>query len=323
MLMKVIDFSRYHDVLKKTRRAWHKNYYAMYSSVLDCVVTDPLMMQVPVDDHLVHRGDGVFDMFKCVQRGAFQMEAHLERLINSAHAIGLEWRSGLDSVRSVVMDVLRTVNKDDCSVKLMISRGPGSFTANPFDCPQAQLYILVYALALPFMKRHPQGAVVRRSSIQVKEPRFATTKTCNYLPNAMMKYEAHEMGVDFVVAFDTDGHMAEGGTENFGIISKDGDLLFPKLDRILRGITMTRVMELAKQLVAEGKLRSVGFHDITQKDIDKAREMIITGTTIDVVSVRRYEEKEFPACTKDSIAPQLNQMLEHDIYNDSSLRTAY
>ena len=321
--MKVIDFSRYHDILQKTRRAWHKNYYAMYSSVLDCLVTDPLMMQVPVDDHLVHRGDGVFDMFKCVQRGAFQMEAHLKRLNDSAHAVGLEWRSGLDSIRSVVMDVLCTVDRDDCSVKLMISRGPGSFTANPFDCPQAQLYILVYSLTPPFMKRHSKGAVVRRSSVQVKEPRFATTKTCNYLPNAMMKYEAHEMGVDFVVAFDADGHMAEGGTENFGIVSKDGDLYFPKPDRILRGITMTRVMELARQLVAQGKLRSVAFHDITQKDIDEAREMIITGTSIDVVAVRRYEEKEFSVCREDSITLQLNQMLEDDIFNNSSLRTAY
>ena len=30
--------------------------YAMYSSVLDGIVTEPEMMTVPLDDHMVHRG---------------------------------------------------------------------------------------------------------------------------------------------------------------------------------------------------------------------------------------------------------------------------
>ena len=68
--MKVIDFSNYLQVLEGIHKPWHEKYYAMYSSVLGGVVLDPLLMQVPLDDHLVHRGDGVFDPFKCVGRGA-------------------------------------------------------------------------------------------------------------------------------------------------------------------------------------------------------------------------------------------------------------
>ena len=34
-----------------------KKLYAMYSSVTDCIVTDQSVMTVPVDDHIVHRGD--------------------------------------------------------------------------------------------------------------------------------------------------------------------------------------------------------------------------------------------------------------------------
>lgn len=33
----------------------------MYSSVFGGIVTDPAAMFVPVDDHMVHRGHGVFD----------------------------------------------------------------------------------------------------------------------------------------------------------------------------------------------------------------------------------------------------------------------
>lgn len=33
----------------------------MYSSVFGGIVTDPAAMFVPMDDHMVHRGHGVFD----------------------------------------------------------------------------------------------------------------------------------------------------------------------------------------------------------------------------------------------------------------------
>ena len=32
------------------------NFYAMYSSVLGGIVTDPAVMVLPLDDHMVHRG---------------------------------------------------------------------------------------------------------------------------------------------------------------------------------------------------------------------------------------------------------------------------
>ena len=38
-----------------------KNYLAFYSSELGGIVTDPALMVVSVDDHLVHRGHAVFD----------------------------------------------------------------------------------------------------------------------------------------------------------------------------------------------------------------------------------------------------------------------
>lgn len=33
----------------------------MYSSVLGGIITDPAAMLIPMDDHMVHRGHGVFD----------------------------------------------------------------------------------------------------------------------------------------------------------------------------------------------------------------------------------------------------------------------
>ena len=46
------------NVLKST---YHESYRAMYSSILGGIITDPALMLIPLDDHMVHRGHGVFD----------------------------------------------------------------------------------------------------------------------------------------------------------------------------------------------------------------------------------------------------------------------
>src|SRR3970282_2876274 len=69
------------------RRAIHgkaANFYAMYSSILGGIVTEPALMVVPLDDHMVHRGHAVFDTATLTHGMLYQLDAHLDRLIKSA-----------------------------------------------------------------------------------------------------------------------------------------------------------------------------------------------------------------------------------------------
>ena len=63
------------------------DYFAMYSSLWGGVVKDPALMVIPLDDHMVHRGDGIFEAFKCVNGYIYNLDAHLSRLENSARLI--------------------------------------------------------------------------------------------------------------------------------------------------------------------------------------------------------------------------------------------
>ena len=38
-----------------------QEFLAMYSSIFGGITTDPAAMVIPIDDHMVHRGHGVFD----------------------------------------------------------------------------------------------------------------------------------------------------------------------------------------------------------------------------------------------------------------------
>lgn len=49
--------------LRTSRETYKSNqqYLAMFSSVFGGITTDPAVMVIPLDDHMVHRGHGVFD----------------------------------------------------------------------------------------------------------------------------------------------------------------------------------------------------------------------------------------------------------------------
>jgi branched-subunit amino acid aminotransferase/4-amino-4-deoxychorismate lyase len=307
--------------LQQRRRPYHEGYLAMYSSWLGGIVTDPVWMLHPVDDHLVHRGDGVFETMKCMAGGIYNLHAHLDRLEHSAHAVHLPLPRTREELVRLMVDTVRAGGEPDAVVRLFISRGPGSFGVNPYESIGAQVMVIVTRLGRPFMELHPGGAVVRGSSVPAKQPTYAGIKNCNYFPNVLMAREAVDTGSDFVVSYDENGFLAESATENAGIIDAGGELCFPALQGILPGTTMLRVCELARQLVDQKLLPGVVLRNITRQNVLDAREMLIVGTTRNVIAVREYEEAPIGKGTPGPIWSELSALLHEDMLRNPRMRT--
>ena len=271
------------------RRDFHTAMYAFYSSEYDAIITDPAHMQVPVDDHLVHRGDGVFETLKCVDGRVYCLEEHLDRLYYSAKEIALVPPVSREAVRHSILETIRAGGHRDCLARVLLSRGVGSMGISPLDCPRAGLYILAHKTVAPFMETHPGGAHLITSNMPVKAGFFATIKTCNYLPNALMKKEAIDRGADFAVNFDEAGFLAEGATENIGIVDANSWLVIPQPGRILPGTTMQRAYELASQGVAAKWITGKKTSAIRREDLLDSREILIFGTTTNVTAVTRLD----------------------------------
>lgn len=321
--MKELSSEAFLETLRGAALRRRVPYYLFYSSLWEGYIRDPALMVVPFDDHVVHRGDGVFETMKCVGGAVYNLDAHLQRLQRSAYQIGLTFRRGPEAVRERVLAALSAAGVADCAVRVVLSRGPGGMGVSPAESEGAALYILVYGGGEPFMRKHPQGATLRKSRVPVKEPVFATAKTCNYIPNVLMRAEAEVWHVDFMVGVDGHGHITEGATENIGMVSKRGRLVFPTLDTVLAGTTMLRVSELAQRLEADGVLKGVVFRPIREEELYEAHEILAVGTTLNVASVVEYNGRRVGDGTPGPIGRALDEMIERDTLENEALRTRF
>jgi branched-subunit amino acid aminotransferase/4-amino-4-deoxychorismate lyase len=288
MPVRNLSFDEVIDRLISLKQSYFPGYFAMYSSWYGGIVTDPALMLVPVDDHMVHRGDGIFEAFKCIDWNIYALDRHLDRMQNGLDAFSL--KIPVDRIRllEIIRGTILAGNSGTCLIRLFVSRGPGSFSASPYDSIASQLYVVVTTLKKPTPERYENGVSLVTSTVPIKPDFFANIKNCNYLPNMMMKKQAEDAGAFFSVSIDERGFLAEGATENIGLITRKGEFLIPRFRHILRGITVTRATELAQSLIGS-ELTAIAETDITREQAYEAAEMMAFGTTFDIVPIVEYD----------------------------------
>lgn len=285
--MKILSESEWLSKLLQRKDAG-RQYLAMYSSWIDGIVLSPSLMMIPLDEHLVHRGDGVFEALRLVKGQFYLSQEHLSRLLHSAELIGLKSRFTQIEIQNLIQETVAAAKVSDGMIRVFLSRGAGDFSTNPYSTLGAELYIVVTPYA-PFPEqKYLEGVSIGKSSIPFKPGIFSQIKSCNYLPNVMMKKESIDRGFDFVIGVGTQGEILESSTENILHIDSDGYLIRPKLHHILKGCTMMRVCELAKDV--EG-IKGVLEEDRAFNDLFDAQEIMMVGTTIDVLPVTSVEEE--------------------------------
>lgn len=285
------------------------NYCAMYSSWWQGIVTNPNLMFVPVDDHQVHRGDAVFEAIKVINQKIYLVKEHLDRLDRSAKAIGLTNPATRSEMITILEATFKASKLNEGILRVFLSRGPGSFSPNPYDTQGAQIYVVATKLQPLSSKKVAEGVSLMTSKIPPKESWLAQIKSCNYLQNVLMKKEAVDHGVDFSVGVGVDGSITEGSTENLIFLSKNDVLVRPLSQNILLGTTMLRAFELAKSIKA---IRDYQECDFTVKDLLSAKEIMMVGTTLDVVSVTAFDSNKVTSGKPGEVSNQLRELLIKD-----------
>ncbi|MNK84738.1 Branched-chain-amino-acid aminotransferase [compost metagenome] len=270
-------------------------------------------MIVPVDDHLVHRGDGVFEAIKCVNGKVFLLDQHLDRLSSSAAKIFLPLPKTQAEIKAIILEAARIAGASEVLFRLFISRGPGGFTTNPYESVGSQMYLILTSLMSPAAEKYEKGIAIGKSHVPAKDGWLAQIKTCNYLPNVLMKKESVDRNLDFTVGFDAQGFLTESSTENIMFLDQNNILVRPTLRQILKGTTMMRAFELAEKLVDEKLIAGIAERDLNESELISAKEVMMVGTTLDVLPVTQYEGKPVGTGQVGKVAQRLLELVREDM----------
>ena len=306
-MAKVADSKAYLEAMLAVERPGAGEIQAFYEHRVGLICTDPKLMVMPWDDHLVHRGDGIFETMKFVDRKLYQLEPHMARMQRSCQAIYMTPPCSWDEIRELILDVARAGDRDSGLVRVLLGRGPGGFGIYPSECPESSLYVVSYDMHAKPESVYEKGVTAFKTSIPAKQSYLATIKSIDYLPNVLMKHEAEEKGFDFPFCFDRNGFLAEGATENVCIVDESGKLIIPEFTNALAGTTLMRAVDLIKNEV------SIVFRSISEEEILLAREVIIVGTTGDAIPVVRFNGKPIHDVKPGPVAARIRELLKKDL----------
>lgn len=305
--MRVAESQEYLEALLDAIRPGSEEVLAFYDHRVGVIGTDARLMLMPWDDHLVHRGDGVFETMKYVGRKIYQLDPHIRRMKLSCQALHLEPPCSWEELKQAVVEVARAGNESDGLLRVLVGRGPGGFGLDPYECPVQSLYLVAYRLHQKPEASFARGVTAFRSTIPAKQAWMATVKTTNYLPNVLMKREAVTRGLDFPFCFDPQGFLAEGATENVALVDADGRLVIPEFTNALAGTTLMRAVDLVKDEM------EIMFKGVTEDELYAAREVMMVGTSFDCVGVVRYNGKPIFDAKPGPVSARIRALLAADL----------
>ena len=221
--------------LRALRARQPVKFAAFYSSQLGGVVTDPALMVIPFDDHMVHRGHGIFDTAGIVNGRIYDLEAHLDRFLGSAERSKLKLPGSRERMRDIIIRTTAASHLRDGAIRYWLSSGPGSLELSPAAGAQPGFFVMIFG-GLSYPERwYTEGLRVMTTTYPIKPPLYAITKATNYLPNVLMQMEAKEAGLDNGVFIDEAGYVGESSNMNVAFVTRDGVFRHPKFERVLPG----------------------------------------------------------------------------------------
>jgi 4-amino-4-deoxychorismate lyase len=299
--------------LRSLRARQPVKYSAFYSSQLGGVVTDSALMVIPFDDHMVHRGHGIFDTASIVNGRIYDLDAHLDRFVRSAERSNLRLYGSREQMRDLIINTTALSGQRDGAIRYWLSSGPGSLELSPAAGAEPGFFVMIFA-GLSYPDRwYAEGLKVMTTTFPIKPPLYAITKSTNYLPNVLMQMEAKSAGVDNGVFLDESGNVGESSNMNVAFVTRDGVFRHPKFDRILSGCTSLRLLELAPALVRQGLVAGVEVCDIPAADARGAREMMLIGSSIKVAPIVEWDAAKIGDGLPGPVARALLAMLEEDM----------
>ena len=248
--------------------------------------------KIHIASHVVHYGSGVFEGARCYDtpRGSacFRLDAHLNRLFDSAKIYRMEPTYSYTDIRKAVMDTIRANEFKACYIRPLVYRGYHTLGVNPFPCPVDTAIMLWEWGTYLGQDALTNGVDVCVSSWSRSAPNTFPTlakTSANYANSALIKMEAVADGYSEGIALDTAGFLSEGSGQNLFVVRNNVIYTPPATASILPGITRDSVITIA---------RDHGF-DVREEMLPRellyiCDEAFFVGTAVEITPIKTVDK---------------------------------
>ena len=243
--------------------------------------------------HSFGRGSAIFEVISLHKTASgpavFRLEAHIDRLFRSAEFLDMELPLSKEGLCESVVETVKRNGLQKGVIKLICFYPEFAFEILP---PQKELSVSIFAIdpeqdlgefGIPF----ETGTTAYLSSWRKLDPRTVPVEAkaaANYLNGMVARAEAKKKGFGHAVMLDTQGFIAEGGTESVFVV-KDNCLMTAATGTVLKSITRMSILEAARETgieCIEGQLKP--------ELLFEAEEMFVSSSPFKVLPVKQIND---------------------------------
>lgn len=256
---------------------------------------------IPVEDRGFVFADGVYEVVKFYGGHPFRLDAHLERLAQSAAAIRLDLPTPLAELGRAAVELAARngLGDRDAVLYIQVTRGPArrahAFPATPH--PTVFMYARPETGPAPTLRE----TGVRTITVEDKRWQMCHVKSIGLLLNVLAKQQALEAGC-YEGIFIRDGIATEGTASNLFAVFHGAIHTHPEGPFILSGVTRQAVLEVAGKLGIPVVETPFAADRLFQAD-----EVFVTGTLTEVMPIVEIDGRPVGSGRPGSVTRRVQQ----------------
>jgi len=246
----------------------------MVTVSIDGVLVAAERASISVFDRGFLYGDGCFEVLRTWDGIARDLDAHLDRLFETAAFLQLQTIERTRLVEAVYRTIA-AAGQGEHRLRIVLTRGPGGLASRLAELPAGVAIVMVEALS-----DQPEELALAVVDWALPRRDGRGHKTLAYLDHVIARELARARGADEAIRLDADGHAIEGATCNLFAVAGGAVTTAPADTGALPGIVRGRVLALCAKAGVRTALRTLSLRELRGAD-----ELFVTSSLRGVVPV--------------------------------------
>lgn len=263
---------------------------------------------IPFSDRSVFYGDAIYDAVLILDRKAFALDMHLDRLYKSCVMTEIAFDMPRETLKAEIDRLLAETELGSAMLYLQVTRGAAPRKHEYPADTKPNLLMFTSPVSLP-----PKDKRASLFSVEDLRFQYCNIKTTNLLPNVFAAQKAKAAGATEAL-FHRGDRVTEAAHSSI-LMVKEGAVIMPPLDElILPGITRA----IVHQVCEEGGIPVI--HRIfTVEELMDADEIILCSTTKNVIFVYEIDGQSVGGRDR-ALGEKIQTLFGERVYADTGVR---